>query len=108
MTELVDSTPKLGSASGLSSTPPEGTPSVGAPPEGAPLGSTPVLGTTPSQTVGPFVAIGLEWPDGPDVVPAGTPGAVVLSGQVVDGAGELVLDAMLEIWHADPEGGLVP
>ena len=30
--------------------------------------------TTPSQTVGPYLAIGLPWPDGPDVVPEGTPG----------------------------------
>jgi hypothetical protein len=30
---------------------------------------------TPSQTAGPFLAIGLPWPDGPYVVPEGTPGA---------------------------------
>ena len=30
--------------------------------------------TTPSQTVGPYLSIGLPWPDGPDVVPDGTPG----------------------------------
>src|SRR5207249_12048803 len=30
---------------------------------------------TPSQTVGPFLAIGLPWPDGPFVVPEGTAGA---------------------------------
>ena len=29
---------------------------------------------TPSQTVGPFFAVGLLWPDGPYVVPDGTPG----------------------------------
>ena len=29
--------------------------------------------TTPSQTVGPYLAIGLPWPDGPDVVAEGTP-----------------------------------
>lgn len=68
---------------------------------------TEVLGSTPSQTVGPFVAIGLEWADGPDVVPAGTPGAVTLTGRVVDGAGAPVTDAMIEIWQADPDG-MVP
>ena len=29
------------------------------------------MSTTPSQTVGPYLAIGLPWPDGPDVVPDG-------------------------------------
>jgi protocatechuate 3,4-dioxygenase alpha subunit len=69
---------------------------------------TELLGTTPSQTVGPFVSIGLEWADGPDVVEPGTPGSVVLAAQVVDGAGAVVTDGMVEIWHANPEGGLVP
>jgi len=59
---------------------------------------------TPSQTVGPFFAIGLPWPDGPHVVPAGTPGAVWLRGQVVDGAGEPVPDALIETWQADATG----
>ena len=61
------------------------------------------LGVTPSQTVGPFLAIGLPWPDGPSVVPAGTPGAVVISGQVFDGAGAPVPDALVETWQADPD-----
>ncbi len=30
---------------------------------------------TPSQTVGPFFAMRLPWPEGPFVVPEGTPGA---------------------------------
>ena len=57
---------------------------------------------TPSQTVGPFLAIGLPWPDGPFAVPAGTPGAIVISGQVIDGAGAPVPDALIETWQADP------
>ncbi len=32
--------------------------------------------TTPSQTVGPYLQIGLPWPDGSHVVPAGTPGRI--------------------------------
>jgi protocatechuate 3,4-dioxygenase, alpha subunit len=60
-------------------------------------------GLTPSQTVGPFLAIGLPWADGPDVVPAGTPGAIVISGQVLDGAGQPLPDAMIETWQADPD-----
>ena len=59
---------------------------------------------TPSQTIGPFLAIGLPWPDGPFVVPEGTPGAISISGQVLDGAGEPVTDAMIETWQAAPDG----
>jgi protocatechuate 3,4-dioxygenase alpha subunit len=59
---------------------------------------------TPSQTVGPFLAIGLPWPDGPEVVPAGTPGSFTITGRVVDGAGAPVPDAMVETWQADPHG----
>jgi protocatechuate 3,4-dioxygenase alpha subunit len=59
---------------------------------------------TPSQTVGPFLAIALPWADGPFVVPAGTPGAVWIRGVVTDGAGEPVPDALVETWQADPDG----
>ena len=59
---------------------------------------------TPSQTVGPFFAIGLPWADGPYAVPVGTPGAVWLRGRVTDGAAEPVPDAMVETWQADGEG----
>jgi protocatechuate 3,4-dioxygenase alpha subunit len=50
--------------------------------------------TTPSQTVGPFFAIGLcrepqnELPNG----------SVLVRGRVLDGDGEPVPDAMLELW----------
>ena len=60
--------------------------------------------TTPSSTVGPYLAIGLTWDDGPHVVEPGTPGAVWLRGAVRDGAGEPVTDAMVETWQADPDG----
>ncbi len=59
---------------------------------------------TPSQTIGPYLGIGLPWPDGPDVVPAGTPGAVWIRGTVYDGAGAVVPDALVETWQADPGG----
>jgi protocatechuate 3,4-dioxygenase alpha subunit len=61
-------------------------------------------GPTPSQTVGPYLSIGLPWPDGPDVVPAGTPGVVRIVGTVYDGNGDPVPDAMIETWQADPDG----
>jgi protocatechuate 3,4-dioxygenase alpha subunit len=62
------------------------------------------LPLTPSQTIGPFLAIGLPWPDGPFVVPEGTPGAITVSGVVLDGAGEPVPDALIETWQAAPDG----
>lgn len=55
---------------------------------------------TPSQTVGPFFAIGLGEPAN-EVVPGGP---VRIEGRVLDGAGEGVSDAMVEIWQADEEG----
>jgi protocatechuate 3,4-dioxygenase alpha subunit len=59
---------------------------------------------TPSQTVGPYFSIGLPWPDGPNAVEDGTPGAITISGVVYDGAGEPVPDALIETWQADPDG----
>jgi protocatechuate 3,4-dioxygenase, alpha subunit len=61
-------------------------------------------GTTPSQTVGPFFSLGLEWADGPSVVADGTPGAIWLRGRVLDGAGDAVPDALVETWQLRPEG----
>jgi protocatechuate 3,4-dioxygenase alpha subunit len=63
-----------------------------------------IFETTPSQTVGPFFAIGLPWDVGPEVVPADTPGAVRIAGTVYDGAGTPVPDFLIETWQADPEG----
>jgi protocatechuate 3,4-dioxygenase alpha subunit len=59
---------------------------------------------TPSQTAGPYLAIGLPWPDGPFVVAEGTPGAITITGVIWDGAGEPVHDALIETWQADPDG----
>jgi len=56
---------------------------------------------TPSQTVGPFLALGLPWSDGPFVVPEGTAGAITITGRVYDAAGEPVPDALVETWQAD-------
>jgi protocatechuate 3,4-dioxygenase alpha subunit len=66
------------------------------------------LQTTPSQTVGPYLGIGLPWPDGPDVVPPGTPGRLRIHGKVYDGEGAVIPDAMIETWQADPEGRFGP
>lgn len=62
------------------------------------------LGTTPSQTVGPYLALVLPWDDGPDMVADGTPGAVIVAGVLSDGAGEPIPDGLVEVWQADPDG----
>ena len=59
---------------------------------------------TPSQTVGPFLAIGLPWPDGPQVVAADADGAITISGRVLDGSDDPVPDALVETWQAAPDG----
>jgi protocatechuate 3,4-dioxygenase, alpha subunit len=59
---------------------------------------------TPSQTVGPYYAIGLPWGDGPHVVPDGTPGAIRLHGTIYDGRGEPIPDHLIETWQCDPDG----
>lgn len=66
---------------------------------------------TPSQTVGPYLHIGLTWVDGAHVVPEGTPGAAWIRGRVFDGAGEPIADALVETWQVEaaaPPGRLAP
>ena len=63
-----------------------------------------IFHTTPSQTVGPYFAIGLPWAQGPHAVAEGTPGAITIAGTVSDGAGVPVPDFLLETWQADPQG----
>jgi protocatechuate 3,4-dioxygenase alpha subunit len=60
---------------------------------------TPAL--TPSQTVGPFFSIGLCNRSANDLV---EDGPIAIEGAVLDGAGDPVPDAMLEIWQADARG----
>ena len=70
-------------------------------------------GVTPSQTVGPFYAYGLTpngkyaWNDAftnnllsPDV----SGDKIRIEGVIYDGAGNVVPDAVLEIWQADSQG----
>ncbi|WP_067965011.1 protocatechuate 3,4-dioxygenase subunit alpha [Nocardiopsis trehalosi] len=61
-------------------------------------------GTTPSQTVGPYLHIGLPWPDGPFALAEGAPGGIWLRGVLYDGAGAPVPDGLIETWQADPDG----
>jgi len=72
------------------------------------------LRQTPSQTVGPFFAYALT-PEqygydfasiaGGSLIEGDVPGQRIrIEGRVFDGKGELVPDAMIEIWQADGEG----
>jgi protocatechuate 3,4-dioxygenase alpha subunit len=63
---------------------------------------------TPSQTVGPFFSFGLLAADASELVPRDAPDAVTLSGRVIDGQGEPVPDAMVELWQADEQGRYRP
>jgi protocatechuate 3,4-dioxygenase alpha subunit len=62
-------------------------------------------GATPSQTVGPFFSFGLCVRPQHELVDPGRDDALRIEGRVLDGAGEPVIDAMVEIWQADAEGG---
>lgn len=61
-------------------------------------------GITPSQTVGPYVHIGLTLEGAENLVEPGAEGAVELVLSVVDGSGEPIADAMFEIWQSNPDG----
>ena len=87
-----------------------------------------LFGLTPWQTVGPFFHYCLPWKgaadlagqsslggrpdllvDGHDHLPTHNPGnpggeLIELTGRVLDGAGDPIPDAFLEIWHADANG----
>jgi protocatechuate 3,4-dioxygenase, alpha subunit len=62
---------------------------------------------TPGQTVGPFFAYALPFEGGGELVPPTHPDAIRLHGYVLDGLGEPVPDALVEIWQTDPDGAVV-
>jgi protocatechuate 3,4-dioxygenase alpha subunit len=72
------------------------------------------LKQTPSQTVGPYFAYGLSAPQygypftglaSDRVADEFVPGERIrIAGRVIDGAGQSIPDAMIEIWQADSEG----
>jgi protocatechuate 3,4-dioxygenase alpha subunit len=63
------------------------------------------LEPTASQTIGPYLHIGMTWLNTERVAPPGCPGRpVTLTGRVLDGDGQPVTDAMVEIWQADANG----
>ena len=59
---------------------------------------------TPSQTVGPYFSLGLLDSPANELVRGG----IRITGRVLDGAGEPVPDALIEIWQADEEGRYRP
>jgi protocatechuate 3,4-dioxygenase alpha subunit len=62
-------------------------------------------GLTPSQTVGPYLAIGLlRELITPALVDPADSRALVVSGLLLDGAGDPVPDGMVEVWQANAAG----
>jgi protocatechuate 3,4-dioxygenase alpha subunit len=58
-----------------------------------------------SQTIGPYLRIGLEWMVIEDLAPQGVAGERVrIEGKVVDADGKPVNDAAVEIWQANSHG----
>jgi len=63
------------------------------------------LRASTSQTIGPYLRIGLEWMQVEDMAPKGVAGErVAIRGRVLDGDGKPVNDAAVEIWQANSHG----
>lgn len=63
------------------------------------------LQTTSSQTIGPYLHIGLTWLITENLaVPGVTGDKVIVEGRIVDGEGMPVNDAIVEIWQANAHG----
>jgi protocatechuate 3,4-dioxygenase alpha subunit len=66
------------------------------------------LTPTLSQTVGPYFHLGLSWLFDSRVADLDVPGLhLTLRGQVLDGDGAPVPDALIEIWQANASGAYV-
>ena len=63
------------------------------------------LRASTSQTIGPYLRIGLEWMVIEDLAPQGVAGQRVrIEGRVLDADGKPVNDAAVEIWQANSHG----
>ena len=63
------------------------------------------LRASTSQTIGPYLRIGLEWMVIEDLAPDGVPGERVrIEGRIVDADGKPVNDAAVELWQANSHG----
>jgi protocatechuate 3,4-dioxygenase, alpha subunit len=69
------------------------------------LSADPPRQATTWQTVGPFFALGFAWLTVDDLAPPGVSGQrVTIEGHVIDGEGQPVPDAVLELWQANAHG----
>jgi protocatechuate 3,4-dioxygenase, alpha subunit len=60
---------------------------------------------TPGQTVGPFFSLGLDRPEWADMTRSSPAGErIVIEGEVRDGDGAPVPDAVIELWQANATG----
>jgi protocatechuate 3,4-dioxygenase, alpha subunit len=60
---------------------------------------------TPSQTVGPYLHVGMTWLTIDRLAPRESRGEhLTIEGQVLDGDAQPVPDALIEIWQADADG----
>ena len=62
------------------------------------------LPVTPSQTVGPFLRIGLDWLNSAELADDVPGERITIEGRVLDADGAPVPDALLEFWQASPQG----
>ncbi|MBI1777954.1 MAG: protocatechuate 3,4-dioxygenase subunit alpha [Proteobacteria bacterium] len=59
---------------------------------------------TPSQTVGPYLAIGLKWLTTTDLARGAAGDRIAISGSLLDGDGKPIPDALLDLWQANSQG----
>ncbi|GGJ71731.1 protocatechuate 3,4-dioxygenase subunit alpha [Glutamicibacter ardleyensis] len=65
------------------------------------------LAPTPGQTIGPFYGYALPFEKDNELVNQANPNSIRLHGVITDGKGEVIPDALLEIWQADENGNVV-
>jgi protocatechuate 3,4-dioxygenase alpha subunit len=65
-----------------------------------------VSAPTAGQTIGPFFGYALPYAGDDELVPAARADAIRLHGRVLDGAGDPVPDALVELWQAGPDGAV--
>lgn len=64
-----------------------------------------MLYATASQTVGPYLHIGLNWLNSDTLYTGDVPGErITIEGVVVDGDGAPITDGLVELWQADANG----
>ena len=63
-----------------------------------------IFEVTPSQTVGPYFAIGVSFDGANLIVPEDAEGRIRISGTIYDGRGEPIPDHLIEFWQPDGQG----